>query len=258
MSRNADLGQHLKNGDDVIVIDDFFVEIFQAEFPIPIFQQNVKIIKNYPASVFYGKNRGDLVREEMLKGEPLSKTDLLCEENTKKLRLLLSSNAAELESGLTLFKSESKKRLSESKAFSEKFIRGLAGKVARLDIKQYKHAPKLLERHIYEISMSVLELSLRSWHGESFEMEKFQSKKSVSYIQNYILLWRVIDWAQKKGYQNAKKIDHDNFDLKYVLTSCFFDGLFSKEQWMNDCRDSVLSSVNHMVSSEENCKHLVR
>ena len=63
---------------------------------------------------------------------------------------------------MKLFKSESEKRVLESKAFSEEFIRGLASKPNLLDVKQYKNNSKLLERHLYEVSMPRLELSLTS------------------------------------------------------------------------------------------------
>lgn len=246
MSRDPKLSQYLRDGHQIILIDDFFVEIFKADFPIPIFQRNVEILKEHPSSIFYGKSRGDLVRQEILKKAPLSATDLLCEENTQKIRTLISLDSQQLELNLQSFKSESNKRVSESDVFSEEFIRGLSGRADLLDIKKYKHDDELLEFHIFEVAISALGLSLKDKYGESFSIKNFKSKKSVSYFQNYILLWRVLNWALNKGYENAKKLPHDNFDLKYVLSSCFFDGLLTKEKWMNNCRDSALSSIKYM------------
>jgi hypothetical protein len=257
MSRDPKLAEYLRDGHQIILIDAFFVEIFKADFSIPIFQRNVKIIKEFPSSIFYGKDRGDLVREEMTKGAPLSANDLLCQENTQKIRTLVSLDASQLELSIQSFKSEAEKRVSESDVFTEEFIRGLSGKADLLDIKEYRSNNELLEKHVFEVAMSILERSLKDEFVKSFTIFKFKSKKSVSYFQNYILLWRVLHWALNKGYQNATKLGNDNFDLKYVLSSCFFDGLLTKEKWLRDCRSSALSSTKYMVSYSSDREHLV-
>lgn len=249
MSRDPNLAQYLRDGHQIILIDDFFVEMFKNNSPIPIFQKNVNIIKEYPLSIFYGKSRGDLVREEMKKRAPLSANDLLCDENTQKIRALMSLDASQLGLNIQSFKFESEKRVSESDAFTEEFIRGLSGKVDSLDIKKYKGDNELLEKHVFEVAVSVLELSLKDKFVESFTIEKFKSTKSVSYLQNYILIWRALNWALTKGYQNAKKLGNDNFDLKYVLSSCFFDGILTKEEWMKDCRSSAISSTKYLTQN---------
>ncbi|MEJ2612953.1 MAG: hypothetical protein P8179_23555 [Candidatus Thiodiazotropha sp.] len=250
MSRKDKLSQYLRDGHQIILIDDFFVETFKAnaDNSVRIFQRNVELLKEYPSSIFYGKNRSELVRLEELKKAPLTTADLLCEKETRKIRRLISLDSQQLELELPLFKSESKKRVSESNDFAEEFIRGLSRKADVPDNKKYKRSDELLELHICEVAMSVLGKRLKDMYGESLSIEKFKSKKSVLYFQNYILLWRALDWALKKGYENSKNLPNDNFDLKYVLTSCFFDGLLTKEKWMIDCRNSALSSVKYMIS----------
>ena len=251
MSRDPELLQYLRDGNQIILIDDFFVETFKGESPIPIFIKNVEFLKEYPLSVFYGKSRGELVRQEILKKTPLSAADLLCEENTEKIRALISLDKQQLELNLQSLKAESNKRVSESDEFSEEFIRELSKKADVPDIINYKDNDELMELRICEVAISVLAKTLKAKYRESLSIEKFISKKSVIYFQNYILLWRVINWAMKKGYENAKNLPNDNFDLKYVLSSCFFDGLLTKEKWMIDCRNSALSSIKHMISCSQ-------
>jgi hypothetical protein len=125
-----------------------------------------------------------------------------------------------------------------------------------LDIKEYRSNNELLEKHVFEVAMSALEFSVKDKFVKSFTIDKFKSKKSLSYFQNYILLWRVLYWVLNKGYQNATKLDNDNFNLKYVLSSCFFDGLLTKEKWLKDCRSSALSSTKYMVSYYSDSEHL--
>ncbi len=241
MSRSDELLQLLIQGNEIILNDDFFVEMFKARDAVAMLQKNSIHLREFPLSIFYAKTRGELTREEIARGKPVNEQDVISDEDTQKTRWFIGLDETEIEKYLPLFKREAEKRISESNLFSEQFIRNLSIKANELDVKKYKNNPEELEKDMFDSAMTVLEMTLMDKCETAFYIDDFKKQKSVLFLDSYILFWRIMDWVHKKGYSNAKNIVNDNFDLKYVLASCFFDGLLTKEKWMQDCRTSALS-----------------
>lgn len=239
-SRSSELLKFLRDGNQIILNDDFFVEALKAGNAYVMLEKNLKLLKQFPLSVFYAKTRGELVRNEIISGKPTERVEIICDENTEKTRYLIGLDEVELKKYLPKLQAEAMVRIIESNEFSKRYIQNTACAADKLDIKNYKSDVTKLEQDMREVAMTVSEMYLNE-KCKSFNINDFKIKKSVLFLDIYTRLWRVMNWAIQKGYANSTNITNDNFDLKYILTSCFFDGLLTKEKWMLDCRASVLS-----------------
>lgn len=242
-SRTTELLNILSDGNQIILNDDFFVEVFKANTNNVSFilRQNFIHLRKFPLSIFYAKTRGELQRDEILSGQPTNRLKIVCQENTEIIRYLLGLNTSHLTKELSNLNIEAADRIGENSIYSERFIRYASNEASKLDLRLYEKNPDKLRLDMHEVATIILEKYLTEKCSTPFDINDFIGKKSVIFLDTYILLWRILDWAQKKGFDNSKSLINDGFDVKYILTSCFYDGLLTKEKWMHECRESALS-----------------
>lgn len=244
--RGDELQSHLASGNDVIIIDDFVVESFKNADPYYSLFMNFSTLREFPQSVFYSRKRGELFTVELQSGRPVRTDEIIDDENTKTLRSLLPLSRGQLERKLSLHSQEAMRLIDFNDEISEQFILELVKKHKELDIKKYRKDPRLLQAHIAETSLMLTEQCLEEKCEKEFDIEEFRKRPSAIFLFYYSLLWKNAKWLIDRGFEEApiKKICNDGFDLKYVETSCFFDGLLTGEKWLKECRESILAFYN--------------
>jgi len=250
MCRDEQLKILLNQDNEIIITDDFLVEIFKAENPLSMFLKNTSIIKQFPNKIYVTYDRGQLVRMELTKMSPLNINDLIDLESTSSFRnWLLNEN--EFHKIIPHAKMEAKKRIDHQKNFVDNHLLKTTQKLRKLlksdnSRHQYTSDRAKLLHDIRETSITAMEKFFES--NNITNIESFKLSNSIIYAQTYILIWRVSHWALKNGIDSIspKKLINDGFDIKYILISTFFDDLLTKEIWLKECR---LDTINSLATS---------
>lgn len=241
------LSNFLNSGNEIIITDDFIIEPFKSSDVIYTFNNNIEILRKYPNQILVTFDRGELIRKELSLGLPLCSKQLISKNRTEIIRDLLNLDKPLLSNKLNRLKNEAKNRIAYQDDFLEKYIRNIIKQAYTLlkkkgQTKEYRNNKVKRLNDIKEVSFSVLELLLKNKCSKSYDINNFIDNNSIIFSQTFIHLWRIVDWVIKGGAENAKKgIKGDSFDIKYVLISCFFDGILTKERWLDECRFDTLS-----------------
>ena len=243
-----DLTDYLEPGNEIILTDDFLVEAYRSPFPKSILNDNLKIIRNYRDQLYMTFSRGELFRKELSLRKPLEPDQFINPKTTATLRWLLGLDHNSLDKELLALTAEATDRIAYNDDFREKFIRNTACEAFELlkkanELKTYRTDRNKRINDIREVAFQVLEMTIKQLSSAEFDLELFRQRNSVIFSQTFINIWRTVDWALKNGFQNATKgIKGDGFDIRYVLVSCFFDGIKTKEPWLIQCREDTLSN----------------
>jgi hypothetical protein len=240
-ARSCKLKEVFRAGHSIIVPDDFVVEAFRSAKPFSCLLADFRILREFPNQVYYAHDRGPLYRRELIKGLPLNSDQVISQTSTEKFRCLLSVSTDEKTLSEVLdfdeFDSLAKDRLRYQKSFREQFIRDSTLK-AEEDPKFIEELRNPLKR-LELLQKSTFTLTEEALKLQKIEVAPFRERNSIIFAFNYTLLWRVFNWAIRKGIRTTseRKFRGDPFDLKYVLISCFFDGLLTNEECLKKCRE---------------------
>jgi len=243
-----ELAEYLKSGNEIILIDDFFVESFKSESSICRIYHNLELLRQFPNQVSATYSSGDLFRKELALCAPLKSEQLISADLTSTVRRLLSLEYVKFKNEFTRLKHDATNRIADKNDFTEKYIREGAQETSDLikeegKMKEYRTDCTEKLKDMRETAFQVLELILKTKHPENYDFKQFKCNNSVIFSSIYIHLWRIIDWAIKNGFKNAKKkIQGDSFDIKYVLIGCFFDGIMTNDCWLKKCREDTIAN----------------
>lgn len=248
MCRENQLKVLLDSGNDVMIPDDFLVEIFKANNPRVMFLRNIVIIKNYPAQIYICQDRGPLARKEIEKGLPLYADEIIDFDSTAIFRQWMI-DYSEFNKVFPRAKNEAPSRIEYQKKFVKTYLRGSVKELKAMlkrdstRTEYIKNRSKLLN-DIRDVSIQVMEKYLEA-HSIT-NIECFRRTNSIIYAQTYILLWRIAHWALINGIEttNDDRLANDGFDLKYVLISTFYDGILTHEEWLKECRENCIRSID--------------
>jgi len=249
MAQKPKLEEFLKNGNEFIITDDFFLEPFKAydlNTTLNFLKKNTKILKKYPLQIYGVFDRNELIRKEMELGKPIKSQDIICNERTEIIRNLLK-NDNNLKKGIASIENLAKEHIIFHNNYNETFIRGTAQIAYDLlkdanTIKEYKNNKQKTLSDTIDVAFQSMDIFLQENCTEIYNKNIFRENISIIFSHIFINTWRSVQWALKDGFSNAtKKIYGDTYDIKYTLVSCFFDGLLTNEQWMIDCRNETLS-----------------
>lgn len=247
MCREPELKALLDSNNEIIVVNDFIVEVFKSKDPMDIFIRNTKIIKDYPDQIHISHDRGPLVRKEIKKCSPLSPEEIIDSESTTIFRRWLTESN-EFKKVLPQAKIEAETRLKHQEIFVEEYLRTPSMELSKkLKIEKtrreyFTNNAKLLD-DIKEVTVNVVSQFLTKHNVNN--QGCFSSSMSIIYAQMYTLLWRISDWSIKNGINTVPidKLAHEGFDLKYVLVSTFLDGIVTEEEWLKKCREDCVRSL---------------
>jgi len=243
-NRGNRLKQFLDEGHQAIIIDEILVESFKSNDPYGTIAEDFKILKHYPQSVFTTYSRSELFRKELETGRPSLPHEIICTEYTDTLRSLLTLDDTQLREKIYEDAKHATTLIDDNSYFSEEFIRGLLIKNIDLDWKSLKTDKHLIHETIKKASLSTTKQLLLKQGKAPFVFDDFIYTKSMIYIVIYALIWDLVRWGIKRGFESAKHkvISADGFDLRYIALSCYFDGLLTNERWLEECRESTLLS----------------
>jgi len=242
-----ELAAYLESGNEIILIDDFLVEAYKSSHPNEILHSNFKIIRNYLNQIFMTFSRVELFRRELSFCKPTEPDQIISPEATLKIRGLLAMDIESLDNQLLALKPLAANHIDFHHAFTEEHIRNTAFEALELLKKQnmlktFRNDRNMKMNEFKDFSFQLLEKVLAENNPSACDIEAFKQRNSIVFSQIFIHLWRVIHWALNDGFQNAtKSIKGDSFDIKYVLISCFFDGILTKEKWLIECREDTIS-----------------
>jgi hypothetical protein len=249
MARSELLRDYLTKGNTIIVTDDFLLEPCKSSDLEYTLNQQLEILRDYPDQILVTYDRGELVRKELAQGMPLAPEALISSSSTEWFRELLTFRDEQFKKSVNVLQLEAEERLKYQDNFLETNIRSVIMKAEELIRKkpnsksEYRVELKRLS-DIKETSLTVLNMLLVDRVMNKKSISNFNTGKSFTLFYLFTHLWRIIDWALKGGASNAKKgISGDSFDLKYVLVSCYFDGVLSKEKWLCSCRNEALKTI---------------
>lgn len=247
MCREPELKALLDSNNEIVVVNDFIVEIFKSKDPMNFFIRNTKIIKDYPDQIHISHDRGPLVRKEIKKCSPLNPEEIIDSESTTIFRRWLTESN-EFNKLLPRAKIEAENRLECQKLFVEDYLRIPSMELSeKLKIekmwKEYSTNNAKLLDDIKDVSINVMGQFLTKYNVNN--QDCFRGAISIIYADTYTRLWRIADWSLNHGIKNVPidKLANDGFDLKYVLTSAFFNEILTKEKWLKKCREDCVRSL---------------
>ncbi len=246
MVQSEEVKFFFQGGNEIIIIEDFFVELFKTHDPVKYLKYNLAILREYPEQIYVTYGLGELLRKEYSTLSPIKSDSMIDFGNTQIIRSLLRNEMLLFEY-IDILKKKSNDLVIYQNNFLEKYIRSGAFQASVLLkknnlIQTYKSDKLRKLRDISEVTFPVLKNLLNDKCIDEYNFERFEQFNSVNFSQIFILLWRIVDWAIKDGFQNAKQsIGGDSIDMRYILISCFFDGIFTNEKWMKTCRSDLLT-----------------
>jgi hypothetical protein len=243
MSRDEKLIDILKDGHNIILIDDFFVELFKSNDPVKTFELNTKILQKYSSQIYYCHDIGILFRLEKI-GRPLKKHQLIDMKTTSIIRKLILMPDI-FQSQIEKFKIEASKRISEQENFIQEYLRKTTQQLSALLKSTASRNAYIVdkEKRLCDI-MGTTFLVMERYLIDNKNKKLFWEKPSVIFNYTYILLWRIVDWALKNGITDKpiNKLTNDGFDLRYIMYSSYFDDVLTKESWLSECRSDCMLS----------------
>ncbi|PJZ87452.1 hypothetical protein [Leptospira levettii] len=246
-SRSEELEQFLKDGNSIILTDDFLLEPFRSSEVSRILISNIQILRKYSEQYNISYSIRELIDKETNSKHPLIQNQLINSDATVKIRKILAQPNHIIQERVTKLQSRATKRLKLAAEFTETFIRDMANYTQK---KMKKEQP--LFRYSNNYDKLLADISYAAHQMTSNNMQKrgginnypsiFHSQISISFAFSFSYIWRIINWAIKDGYQNATdSIKGDVFDIGYLAISSLSDGILTKDKWMNKCRDELIS-----------------
>jgi hypothetical protein len=241
MTRDNKIENYLRDGNEIILLHDFIAEPFKSPNYETILENNLKILRNYPQRIFITFERGKLLQKEWDTGHPIKKDDIVDPETSETFRNYLRNTVPYS----NVLKQNAEKRINEQEYFAENFIKNVAIQYfteAEEMIHIYKNDRNKKINEIKELVFKLLKYTFDKKYVTNDNIRFFEENISMNFCQSFILVWRIVDWVIKKGARNAKKaIRGDGFDIKHVVYSCFCDGIFTCEKWMEESRKDLLA-----------------
>lgn len=245
-ARSPKLDCFLNQGNKIVLTDDFLLEPMKSSNVGYTVDLNLEILRKYPDQILVTFDRGELIRKEFSQGSPLISAQLISAERTEIIKDLLKLDKSSFGVKIENLEYEAADRLAYQDNFLDQYIKNIAIETSTLmqnnnETKEYRENKSKKLEDIKKVSFEILELTLKE-KSKKYHIDSFINNNSIIFSQIFIHLWRIVDWAIKGGAKNARKgIKGDAFDIKYVLISCFFDGILTKETWLDDCRSDTLS-----------------
>lgn len=243
MLRSDDLEKYLSEGNQIIITDHLMLEPFKAEPKNHslMINRNLQILTAYPnQTIVISGGLGDLMRIEKSQGFPISIDQLVSEENTLIFNNWLENHNKLIYRGLNIAMERINEDQNYIKDTYKPLIQKLSSGIKGEERRRYKGDKSSRVADIKDTALELLKIEF------NHDVNSFIEKKSIWLTFCIVHIWRILDWAIKNGADSSKSINGDQFDIKYVVLSCFFDGLLTKEKWMMECRKDTLTIFNDL------------
>jgi hypothetical protein len=154
MTRDNAINDFLKDGNEIILINDFIVEPFKSPNYQIILEKNLEILRRYPEKIFITFERGILVQKEWNKGYPIENDDIIDFESSK---IFMNYLKNKIQYG-SILKQNAEKRIKEHEDFVEIFIKKALEQYSK-ELKNLRYVYKSdKEKKINDIKELVLKL----------------------------------------------------------------------------------------------------